>query len=395
MKFFRSRLFLAIGFIVILFLASPQSISGLEQGVNAEINTVIQEELAGLNLDQITSFLSRLDTETKELLPVWDPLAWVRGRMDLDFPGILKNVTRFLGREIVINLTLLGKLIILAVIGGVLVHFQQAWSGESLGNLVYNIIYLILMGLAVQSFTTTLNLANQTLERVNGFILALLPTIFTLLAAAGGVTLTTVCHPVIWGGTGLILSMVKNLVLPLILLAGTVGMVSRMAEGFALNKFSEVARNLAIVILGLLVTIFLGVISIQGVTVAVADGVGLKTAKFLTGNLLPLVGGTVADSLELAAGCSVLIKNAIGAFGAIAVILLCLYPALKILVVSFIYRIAAVFVQPLGQERLADSLQEIGKTVMVIFATVVIVGLMFFFSLTILVGLGNLTAVIR
>ncbi len=183
MKFFRSRLFLAIGFIVILFLASPQSISGLEQGVNAEINTVIQEELAGLNLDQITSFLSRLDTETKELLPVWDPLAWVRGRMDLDFPGILKNVTRFLGREIVINLTLLGKLIILAVIGGVLVHFQQAWSGESLGNLVYNIIYLILMGLAVQSFTTTLNLANQTLERVNGFILALLPTIFTLLAA--------------------------------------------------------------------------------------------------------------------------------------------------------------------------------------------------------------------
>ena len=395
MKFFRSRLFLAIGFIVILFLASPQSISGLEQGVNAEINTVIQEELAGLNLDQITSFLSRLDTETKELLPVWDPLAWVRGRMDLDFPGILKNVTRFLGREIVINLTLLGKLIILAVIGGVLVHFQQAWSGESLGNLVYNIIYLILMGLAVQSFTTTLNLANQTLERANGFILALLPTIFTLLAAAGGVTLTTVCHPVIWGGTGLILSMVKNLVLPLILLAGTVGMVSRMAEGFALNKFSEVARNLAIVILGLLVTIFLGVISIQGVTVAVADGVGLKTAKFLTGNLLPLVGGTVADSLELAAGCSVLIKNAIGAFGAIAVILLCLYPALKILVVSFIYRIAAVFVQPLGQERLADSLQEIGKTVMVIFATVVIVGLMFFFSLTILVGLGNLTAVIR
>jgi stage III sporulation protein AE len=394
MKVFSSRLFLSISFIFILFLF-PQPSSGLESGVNAKINTVVKEELASLNLDEITSFLSKLDAETKELLPVWDPLAWVRGRMGLDFLGMLKNLVKFLSREIVINLNLLGKLIILAVIGGVLTHFQQAWSGESLGNLVYNIIYLILMGLAVQSFTTTLNLANQSLEQVNGFILALLPTIFTLLAAAGGVTLTTVCHPVIWGGIGLIVSMVKNLVLPLILLAGTVGLVSRMAEGFTINKLSEVMRNLAIGLLSLLVTIFLGVISIQGVTVAVTDGVGLKTAKFLTGNLLPLVGGTVADSLELAAGCSVLIKNAVGAFGAVAIILLCLYPALKILVVSFIYRIAAVLVQPLGQEKLADSLQEIGKTVMVIFATVVIVGLMFFFSLTILVGLGNLTAVIR
>ena len=63
--------------------------------------------------------------------------------------------------------------------------------------------------------------------------------------------------------------------------------------------------------------------------------------------------------------------------------------------VAFIYRLAAAFVQPLGQDRLAESLQEIGKTVTVIFATVTIVGLMFFICLTVLIGLGNLTAVIR
>ena len=112
---------------------------------------------------------------------------------------------------------------------------------------------------------------------------------------------------------------------------------------------------------------------------AVADGLGLRAAKFLTGNLVPIVGGVVSDSLELAAGCSLLIKNALGAFAALGVILLCAYPALKILVVAFIYRLAAAFVQPLGRDRLAESLQEIGKTVMVIFATVAVVGLMFFF----------------
>ena len=77
-------------------------------------------------------------------------------------------------------------------------------------------------------------------------------------------------------------------------------------------------------------------------------------------------------------------------------ILICVYPSFKILVVAFIYRFAAVLVQPLGQERLAESLQEIGKTIMVIFAAVAGGGFdVFFFGLTILVGLGNLTAVVR
>ena len=174
-----------------------------------------------------------------------------------------------------------------------------------------------------------------------------------------------------------------------------IGLVSRLAEGFTVTRLAESARQGAVVLLGFLVTVFLGLLALQGVTVAAADGLGLKAAKFLTGNLMPLVGKTVADSLDLAAGCSLLIKNALGVFGALGVILLCIYPSFKILVVAFIYRLAAVLVQPLGQERLADSLQEIGKTIMVIFAAVAVVGLMFFFSLTILVGLGNLTAVVR
>ena len=359
------------------------------------VGLVLDQEIAALDLEALTSFLDRLDGETQALLPRWDLRGWVQRGMPLDPGQQLKKLAAFIGREVVINLHLLGRLILLAVISGVLVHFQQAWAGGRIGDLVANIVYLVLMGLAIQSFTATVQLAYAALERVNGFVLAVLPSIFTLLAAAGGITLTTVCHPVVWGGTGVVLSLVRNLVLPLILLAGTVGLVARLVEGFSVTKLAALARQGAVLLLTFLVTIFLGVVGLQGVTVATADGLGLQTAQFLTGNLLPVVGGVVADSLELAAGCSLLIKNALGAFAALGVILLCAYPALKILVVAFIYRLAAAFVQPLGQDRLAESLQEIGKTVTVIFATVTIVGLMFFICLTVLIGLGNLTAVIR
>lgn len=376
--------------LVLLFFSG----TGWANQYPAELYSIVEQELAHLKLDELTAFLSQLDAETQALLPTWNLRGWATEGLKLDLATILRQGGRFLAREVMLNLHLLIRLVILAVVGAVLVHFQQAWAGESLGNLVFNIIYLVLMGLAVQSFTTTLQLANAALDRINQFVLALLPPVFTLLAAAGGLTLSTVCHPLMWGGTAVVINIVKNIVLPLILLAGMIGLVSRLAEGFSLSRLAETARQGAVVLLGLLVVIFLGLLTMQGVTVAAADGLGLKAAKFLTGNLMPLVGKTVADSLDLAAGCSLLIKNALGVFGALGVILLCVYPSFKILVVAFIYRLAAVLVQPLGQERLADSLQEIGKTIMVIFAAVAVSGLMFFFSLTILVGLGNLTAVV-
>jgi len=382
---------LIIAGLVLLFFSG----TGWANQYPAELYSIVEQELAHLKLDELTAFLSQLDAETQALLPTWNLRGWATEGLKLDLATILRQGGRFLAREVMLNLHLLIRLVILAVVGAVLVHFQQAWAGESLGNLVFNIIYLVLMGLAVQSFTTTLQLANAALDRINQFVLALLPPVFTLLAAAGGLTLSTVCHPLMWGGTAVVINIVKNIVLPLILLAGMIGLVSRLAEGFSLSRLAETARQGAVVLLGLLVVIFLGLLTMQGVTVAAADGLGLKAAKFLTGNLMPLVGKTVADSLDLAAGCSLLIKNALGVFGALGVILLCVYPSFKILVVAFIYRLAAVLVQPLGQERLADSLQEIGKTIMVIFAAVAVSGLMFFFSLTILVGLGNLTAVVR
>lgn len=385
----RTRLIIA-GLVLLFF-----SGTGWANQYPAELYSIVEQELAHLKLDELTAFLSQLDAETQALLPTWNLRGWATEGLKLDLATILRQGGRFLAREVMLNLHLLIRLVILAVVGAVLVHFQQAWAGESLGNLVFNIIYLVLMGLAVQSFTTTLQLANAALDRINQFVLALLPPVFTLLAAAGGLTLSTVCHPLMWGGTAVVINIVKNIVLPLILLAGMIGLVSRLAEGFSVSRLAETARQGAVVLLGLLVVIFLGLLTMQGVTVAAADGLGLKAAKFLTGNLMPLVGKTVADSLDLAAGCSLLIKNALGVFGALGVILLCVYPSFKILVVAFIYRLAAVLVQPLGQERLADSLQEIGKTIMVIFAAVAVSGLMFFFSLTILVGLGNLTAVVR
>lgn len=382
------RIVLLTAVILILIIAGP--VWGFD-----DLASVVEDELNLLDLDDFYAYLDHMDRETRELLPEWDPVGRLQNGVSFDFSGLPKRIAGLLWREVVVNLNLLSKLIILAVIASVLAHFQQAWSGESLGRLVENVIYLVLIGLVIQNFLFTLDLARDTLDRSTGFIYSLLPAVFTLLTAAGGLSLTTICHPVVWTGIGLVVQVIKNLVLPLIYFSGTVGLVSFLAEDFTITRLAGLARKLAVGLSGLLVSIFLGIITVQGISVAVADGVSLRAAKFITGTFVPLVGSALADSMELAAGCSLLIKNALGAFGAVAAVIICLHPAVKILAVSLIYQLASALVQPMGRERLSAALQEAGATMLVVFAAVAVTGLMFFFCLTILIGLGNMTVMVR
>ena len=62
-------------------------------------------------------------------------------------------------------------------------------------------------------------------------------------------------------------------------------------------------------------TVFLSVVSIQGTATAVADGVAIKTAKFVTGNFIPVVGRMFTDAADTVISASVILKNTIGLAG--------------------------------------------------------------------------------
>jgi stage III sporulation protein AE len=146
---------------------------------------------------------------------------------------------------------------------------------------------------------------------------------------------------------------------------------------------------------GLLLTVFTGILGVQGVAGAVTDGVGLRTVKYLTGAVVPVVGGVLTDAVDAVAGCSLFIKNAVGIVGVLAILFLCTLPVVKILSAAVMYRLAAALLQPLGAQELSESLHLLGNYLLLVFAAVAAVGLMFFIALTIIVGLSNVVVMLR
>ena len=150
--------------------------------------------------------------------------------------------------------------------------------------------------------------ARETIQTMVDFILALLPILLALIATGGGVVSVSFFHPIIiflMNTSGLLMNYI---VLPLLLLATILSIVSTMSDQYKVTKLSKLLQNVSVGIIGIFLTIF-RVLSVQGTATAVADGIAVKTAKFVTGNFIPVVGRMFTEAADTVISASGLLKT--------------------------------------------------------------------------------------
>jgi stage III sporulation protein AE len=230
---------------------------------------------------------------------------------------------------------------------------------------------------------------------MTNFILALIPLLLALMASSGGLASAAFFHPVIiflMNTSGLL---IQNVVLPLLFLSALLNIVSTLTDQYKVTQLAGLLRNISIGLLASFLTIFLGVISVQGASAAVTDGITIRTAKFITGNFIPVLGRMFTDATDTVISASILLKNTVGVIGVAVLLFIAAFPAIKVLSLAFIYKFAASILQPLGGGPVIACLDIISKSVIYIFAALAIVSLMFFLSLTVIIAAGNLTIMMR
>ena len=190
-------------------------------------------------------------------------------------------------------------------------------------------------------------------------------------------------------------AIIQYFVLPLILFSTILSVISHLSDQFKATGLANMLRSVAIWTIGIFMTIFLAVLSIQGVTSAVADGIGLRTAKFVSSNFIPVVGKMLTDVTDTAVNASVLLKNSVGTVGLVILLLLITFPAIKIFLIALLYKLASVILQPIGDKVVIKCLNEISKNLLYVLASFMIVAFMFFLTITIVITAGNITLMVR
>ncbi|MDA8233782.1 MAG: stage III sporulation protein AE [Clostridia bacterium] len=371
--------------------SSPPANPGEQEVVSAQLNN--------LDLTAIEEYVAKIDREITQYVPeldIRDALTKLaKGELDFNSMDIFNGILKYLFKELVANFKLLGQLVILAVICAVLQNLQSAFEKGTTGTVAFAVVYLALISLAIGSFTIAVNIGREAIDNMVSFMNALLPVLLTLLAAMGGLASAAIFHPLMVTVLGVIGALVKNVVFPLLFFAAILDIISNISERFQVSRLAGLFRTVGLGLMGIFLTVFMGIVAVQGVAGSVADGVALRTAKYATGVFVPVVGKMFSDALEAVVSSSVLLKNAVGLVGVIVIFILCAFPALKIITVMFVYKVAAAVVQPIGEGRIVACLSAMGKSLTLVFAAVATVGLMFFFAITVMVGAGNMTVMLR
>ncbi|MGK9266157.1 stage III sporulation protein AE [Bacillus inaquosorum] len=399
MKRFQWALLLA----VLLIAGRAEMVQAAGDAEQTEDHAETAEQLAertaaSLETDKIGEFWNDIMTEYGGLLPESQKgslMEFINGDKSFSPQEWLKALFSYLFHEVLANGKLLGTLILLTIFCVILQLLQNAFQQSTVSKVAYSIVYMVLIILALNSFHVAINYATEAIQTMTSFILALIPLLLALLASSGGAVSAAFFHPVIlflMNTSGLL---IQNIVMPLIFLSAILSIVSTMTEQYKVTQLANLLRNIAIGALAVFLTIFLGVISVQGASAAVTDGITLRTAKFITGNFIPVLGRMFTDATDTVISASLLLKNTVGILGVAILICIAAFPAIKVLSLAFIYKLAAAILQPLGGGPVITCLDVISKSVIYIFAALAIVSLMFFLSLTVIITAGNLTMMMK
>jgi len=388
---------LVMFFLTIVFFSS----TGWAQdtGSMESIPEIAESQLEVLDVREVEKLINQIDEEMNQFVPELSINQIIQdlknGEINLNPQKILNSGIKYLVKEVGANLALMGKLVLLAVICAVLTNLQNAFEKGTIAKLAYAVTFLVLITLAVSSLQLTMEIGKETVQKMVTFMQALMPILLTLLAALGGFTATAILHPFILITLGILSTLFSSVIFPLIYLEAVLKIVNNISDRFKVSRLAGLLKEATMFLLGLSFTLFIGALSLQGVGGAVADGISLRTAKFMTDAFIPVVGGLFADVLEAVIGGSLLLKNAVGLVGLAAIGFITLFPVLKILAVVIIFKIAAALIQPIGDTNIADTIQSMGNSLIMVFASVATVALMFFLAIIIIVATANITVMLR
>lgn len=377
------------------------------QGLNGDFEIVedshiledfYRSQLDSLNIKELELVLEDLIMANEDHYPKMNfkeyILSIIRGDASLDIRNIVRGVVKAFFNELADNLALIMQILIVIIACSILMNLQTSFEKDSIAQLGQYACYIILSMMFINSFTMAIDLARHTVIRMVNFMEILLPMLLGLLTAVSGIGTRFLFHPVVIGVVNIIGNLIKSVVFPLIFFTFIVGIISNISQKAQFTKLSDLLRQIVIVLIGGAFTVFIAIITIYGIGSNV-DGITIRTAKFAVDNFIPIIGKFLSDAVETVVGGSAILKNGLGIVGLTVLFLIILFPAIKILVLIFVYKLIAALVQPIVPDNILASLDAVSKDLIMVLVGIISAATMFFITITVIVEAGNAALMFR
>lgn len=308
---------------------------------------------------------------------------------NIDNKMIINAVIKLIGKEVIDCITVLGSIIVIIIIHSILRSVSEGLENKAISQITYYVQYILIVTLVMANFADILSMVRTSINSLVGFMNSLIPLLITLMLTTGNIASAGIIEPIILFIITFIGNFITTVLIPFVLIANVLGIVSKVSSKIQIDKLSKFFNSTVVWVLGIVLTIFVGVLSVEGSLSSTVDGITAKTAKAAVTNFIPVVGKILGDAVDTVIGCSNVLKNAVGIIGVIIIICICIGPVIKLAVLMALYYLAGAICQPIADEKIVKLLEQMGDTFKMLLAILCSISVMLIVGTTLVIKITN------
>ena len=378
----KGRFLFTILLVLIVFGLGTKIVNAKEDSETDILQDEIQDALlAEFDFNEIEENLDRMFPQEKiSFSDVFSAL--MSGNMAETIRIFLRFLTDQISYEFDYNRRSLVYVLMIALTAAVFSNFAGAFKSRQISDISFYIMYMLLITLCLTSFRISAEGLEDRLSALVDFMRVLCPSYFLAVAFASGSVTSLFFYNVILFLIYVVELVIVRFLLPVVNIYIMVRVLGNLTGEDFLSEFADLIRKAVSWILKTLLICVVSVNVVQGLLAPAIDAVK-RSALTRTAEALPWVGNAVGGVAEVVLGTAVLIKNGIGMAGAVITIAICAVPILQMLIMAFMYKLAAALVQPVSDKRITTCISGISEGYEIMVKVIFTSGLLFMITIAI------------
>lgn len=356
-------------------VSESEEVEELEQQIEEEIGS----QLGDLDFSAIETYLENLTDDVQNAFSggfVTKVESLINGEYTSS-ENFFTSLMSLLWDGLLSFLPIIASIIAISILGGMVGNLKPSTNGKSIGNIVHFVTYGVVIVFLGTTLVEMIALTTKTLTNLKSTMDAIFPILLTLLTAVGGTVSVSLYQPAIAMLGNVFISLITYFLLPLFIFSIIFSIVGNLSNNVKLDKFVAFLQGTFKWSIGLIFTLFLGFMTIQGISAGAVDGLSIRTAKYTIKSYVPIVGGYVSDGLSIIMASSMLIKNAVGTAGLLLVLFMAISPVINLILFMLSLKFMAGIIEPIGDKKVANFVSDISKSMSMLVALIVAVSFMY------------------
>ena len=286
-----------------------------------------------------------------------------------------------IGDAVAVAATLCGILVISAVFSSIKNSIGSHALAKSVEFCSSCAIFAAIIG--VQH--SRMSLVSDFFERINSLMLGMIPVAGSIWAMGGNISTASVGSAGLYSFLAVSEFFCAKTLMPISSLCIAFALCRSLSPELDLHGFSSGIKKTYTFILGFIMTVMLALLSAQTSLAAAADGTAARAAKMVTSSMIPIVGGSVSETLRTVASSIQYIKTVVGVSGIIFLLMLLLPTLISLLLTRLAFLFSVSVADLLGCERESRLIGELGSVYGCMIAVVSMCSVMFILALNIFI----------